>query len=54
MTKTGVEVLTKRDKPLRMSENVATVFGVIQPIAQQLAQYGRTPGGRRAIGDHPY
>jgi hypothetical protein len=26
VTKTGVEVLTKRDKPLRMSENVATVF----------------------------
>ena len=26
VTKTGVEVLTKRDKPLRLSENVATVF----------------------------
>jgi methionyl aminopeptidase len=25
-TKTGVEVLTKRPKPLRLSENVATVF----------------------------
>ncbi|MFZ0422973.1 MAG: RMD1 family protein [Xanthobacteraceae bacterium] len=33
-------------------KNVATVFGVIQPIAQQLAQYGRTPGGRRAILKH--
>ena len=28
VTKNGVEVLTKRDKPLRMSENVATVFAV--------------------------
>ena len=26
VTKTGVEVLTKRPKPLRLSENVATVF----------------------------
>jgi methionyl aminopeptidase len=26
VTKNGVEVLTKREKPLRMSENVATVF----------------------------
>jgi uncharacterized Rmd1/YagE family protein len=32
--------------------NVATVFGVIQPIAQELAQHGRTPGGRRAILKH--
>ncbi len=28
VTKTGVEVLTKRAKPLRLSENVATVFGM--------------------------
>jgi len=28
VTKNGVEVLTKRDKPLRMSENIATVFAV--------------------------
>src|SRR5580693_2728263 len=28
VTRNGVEVLTKRDKPLRMSENVATVFAV--------------------------
>lgn len=28
VTKTGVEVLTRRAKPLRMSENLATVFAV--------------------------
>jgi methionyl aminopeptidase len=28
VTKNGAEVLTKRGKPLRMSENVATVFGI--------------------------
>ncbi len=28
VTKNGVEVLTRRDKPLRMSENVATVFAM--------------------------
>ena len=28
VTKHGVEVLTKREKPLRMSENVATVFAM--------------------------
>ena len=28
VTKNGVEVLTKRDKPLRLSENVATVFAL--------------------------
>ncbi len=28
VTRNGVEVLTKRDKPLRLSENVATVFAV--------------------------
>jgi uncharacterized Rmd1/YagE family protein len=33
-------------------KNVATVFDVIQPIAQQLAEHGRTPGGRRAILRH--
>jgi uncharacterized Rmd1/YagE family protein len=33
-------------------KNVATVFGVIQPLAQELAQRGRTPGGRRAILKH--
>jgi uncharacterized Rmd1/YagE family protein len=32
--------------------DVATVFGVIQPIAHELAQRGRTPGGRRAILKH--
>ena len=32
--------------------NVATVFDVIQPIARELAQHGRTPGGRRAILKH--
>jgi uncharacterized Rmd1/YagE family protein len=33
-------------------KNVATVFDVIQPIAQELAEHGRTPGGRRAILKH--
>jgi uncharacterized Rmd1/YagE family protein len=33
-------------------KNVATVFDVIQPIAQQLAEHGRTPGGRRTILKH--
>jgi uncharacterized Rmd1/YagE family protein len=33
-------------------KNVAKVFDVIQPIAQELAQRGRTPGGRRAILKH--
>jgi methionyl aminopeptidase len=28
VTKNGVEVLTKRERPLRMSENIATVFAV--------------------------
>jgi uncharacterized Rmd1/YagE family protein len=32
--------------------NVAAVFDVIQPIAQGLADQGRTPGGRRAILKH--
>jgi uncharacterized Rmd1/YagE family protein len=33
-------------------KNAATVFDVIQPIARELAQHGRTPGGRRAILKH--
>jgi uncharacterized Rmd1/YagE family protein len=33
-------------------KNVAAVFRVIQPIAQELADHGRTPGGRRAILKH--
>ena len=33
-------------------KNVAAVFDVIQPIAQELAQYGRPPGGRRTILKH--
>jgi uncharacterized Rmd1/YagE family protein len=33
-------------------KNVAAVFDVIQPIAQELAQHGRPPGGRRAILKH--
>jgi methionyl aminopeptidase len=28
VTKTGVEILTKRERPLRLSENVATVFAM--------------------------
>jgi uncharacterized Rmd1/YagE family protein len=33
-------------------KDVATVFDVIQPIARELAEHGRTPGGRRAILRH--
>src|SRR5208282_4569505 len=33
-------------------KNVAKVFDVIQPIARELAEHGRTPGGRRAILKH--
>jgi uncharacterized Rmd1/YagE family protein len=33
-------------------KNVSRVFDVIQPIARELAQHGRTPGGRRAILKH--
>jgi uncharacterized Rmd1/YagE family protein len=33
-------------------KNVAAVFDVIQPIARQLAEHGRPPGGRRAILKH--
>jgi uncharacterized Rmd1/YagE family protein len=32
--------------------NVAAVFDVIEPFARQLAEKGRTPGGRRAILKH--
>jgi uncharacterized Rmd1/YagE family protein len=32
--------------------NVAAVFDVIEPLARQLAENGRTPGGRRAILKH--
>jgi uncharacterized Rmd1/YagE family protein len=32
--------------------NVAAVFDVIEPLARQLAERGRTPGGRRAILKH--
>ena len=33
-------------------KNVSAVFDVIQPIARDLADHGRTPGGRRAILKH--
>ena len=33
-------------------KNVAKVFDVIQPIARELAEHGRTPGGRRGILKH--
>jgi uncharacterized Rmd1/YagE family protein len=32
--------------------NVAAVFDVIEPLARQLAERGRTPGGRRSILKH--
>lgn len=32
--------------------NVAAVFDVIEPFARELAEKGRTPGGRRAILKH--
>jgi uncharacterized Rmd1/YagE family protein len=32
--------------------NVAAVFDVIQPLARELAEHGRTPGGRRSILKH--
>jgi uncharacterized Rmd1/YagE family protein len=32
--------------------NVAKVFDVIEPLARELAERGRTPGGRRAILKH--
>jgi uncharacterized Rmd1/YagE family protein len=33
-------------------KNVAAVFDLIEPIARELAEHGRTPGGRRAILKH--
>ena len=33
-------------------KDVVAVFDVIQPIARELAEHGRTPGGRRAILKH--
>src|SRR5262245_52889317 len=33
-------------------KNVDRVFDVIEPLARQLAEHGRTPGGRRAILKH--
>ena len=32
--------------------NVSAVFDVIEPLARELAEHGRTPGGRRAILKH--
>jgi uncharacterized Rmd1/YagE family protein len=32
--------------------NVSVVFDVIEPLARELADHGRTPGGRRAILRH--
>jgi uncharacterized Rmd1/YagE family protein len=32
--------------------NVAKVFDVIEPLARELAEHGRTPGGRRALLKH--
>lgn len=32
--------------------NVSKVFDVIEPLARELAEHGRTPGGRRAILKH--
>jgi uncharacterized Rmd1/YagE family protein len=32
--------------------NVSAVFDVIEPLARELAQHGRTPGGRRSILKH--
>ncbi len=32
--------------------NVSAVFDVIEPLARELAQHGRTPGGRRTILKH--
>jgi uncharacterized Rmd1/YagE family protein len=33
-------------------KNVSLVFDVIEPLARQLAEHGRTPGGRRLILKH--
>jgi len=46
-----VKTLTP-EHTLLIADALATVFDVIQPIAQQLAEHGRTPGGRRAILRH--
>ncbi|MGA7034030.1 MAG: RMD1 family protein, partial [Pseudolabrys sp.] len=32
--------------------NVSAVFDVIEPLARELAEHGRTPGGRRSILKH--
>jgi uncharacterized Rmd1/YagE family protein len=32
--------------------NVSAVFDVIEPLARELAEHGRTPGGRRTILKH--
>ena len=32
--------------------NVSAVFDVIEPLARELAEHGRTPGGRRALLKH--
>jgi uncharacterized Rmd1/YagE family protein len=32
--------------------NVSAVFDVIEPLARELAEYGRTPGGRRTLLKH--
>jgi uncharacterized Rmd1/YagE family protein len=32
--------------------NVSKVFDIIEPLARELAEHGRTPGGRRAILKH--
>jgi len=33
-------------------KNVSAVFDVIEPLARELAEHGRTPGGRRTILKH--
>jgi len=33
-------------------KNVAAVFDVMEPLARELAEHGRTPGGRRALLKH--
>lgn len=36
----------------RDEKNVAAVFDVMEPLARELAERGRTPGGRRALLKH--
>ena len=36
----------------RDEKNVAAVFDVMEPLARELAEHGRTPGGRRALLKH--